>query len=578
MSLAKLISVARGDTPADLLFKNANIVNTFTGDIEKGNVAIYEDRIAGIGDYNLAKQIIDLKGNYLAPGLINGHTHIESSMLHPVQYAQAVITRGTTAVVTDLHEITNVAGLDGMRFVINWARRLPLDMFFMVPSCVPATHMETSGAEITDSDIKKALRWRNVIGLGEMMNFPGVINGLEQVLDKVLAAQGRVIDGHAPRVSGRQLNAYIAAGIHSDHESTSHKEAEEKLRRGMYLMIREGSSEKNLDELLPLVTDKTYKRCLFVVDDRSCSDLLREGDIDAVVRKAIQRGLEPVRAIQLATINSAEYFRLYDQGGIAPGYIANLITITNLQKLEINMVFHKGKMVAREGSPLMLPPAASAGELSNTMHIKPFGIESLKLISNDENFPVIEIVPGQIITRKKMVKVKTKHGVVVPDIEEDILKLVVVERHRATGNIGLGMVKGFGLKRGALASSIAHDSHNIVSVGTNDSDIFTAIKEIEKMHGGLVVCADGKILATLPLPIAGLLSPEPLKAVVDKFENIEKAAARLGNPPPAPFALLSFIALPVIPQLRLSDLGIVDVLSFKLIKQQGLLKKPKAVK
>jgi adenine deaminase len=411
-----------------------------------------------------------------------------------------------------------------------------------------------------------------------MMNFPGVINSLEQVLDKVLAAQGRVIDGHAPGVSGRQLNAYIAAGIHSDHESTSHKEAEEKLRRGMHLMIREGSSEKNLDELLPLVTDKTYQRCLFVVDDRSCLDLLREGDIDAVVRKAIQRGLEPVRAIQLATINSAEYFRLHDRGGIAPGYIANLITITNLQKLEINMVFYKGKMVAREGSPIMPPPGTPAGELSNTMHIKPFRIESLKLASNGENFPVIEIVPGQIITRKKIVKVKTQHGVVVPDIEEDILKLVVVERHRATGNIGLGMVKGFGLKRGTLASSIAHDSHNIVSVGTNDSDIFTAIKEIEKMHGGLVVCADGKILATLPLPIAGLLSPEPLKAVVDKFENIEKAAARLGNPPPTPFALLSFIALPVIPQLRLSDLGIVDVLSFKLIKQQGLLKKPKAVK
>lgn len=565
MSLAELISVARGDAPADLILKNARIINTFVGTIEEGNVAIYKDRIAGIGGYDNAKQTIDLKGSYLAPGLINGHTHIESSMLHPIQYAQAVVPRGTSAVVTDLHEITNVAGLDGMRFVINWARRLPLDMFFMVPSCVPATHMETSGAEITEDDSKKALRWRNVVGLGEMMNFPGVINGLEQVVNKILAAQGKVIDGHAPGVTNKQLNAYLAAGIRSDHESTSRKEGEEKLKRGMYLMIREGSSEKNLDELLPLVTDKTYKRCLFVVDDRNCSDLLREGDIDAVVRKAIHRGLDPVRAIQLATINSAEYFRLYDRGGIAPGYIANLITIADLSRLEINMVFYKGKLVAREGKTLVSAPETSAGELTDTMHIKPFTIESLKLTAKGGNLPVIEIMPSQIITRKRIEQVKTQQGAVVPDIQADILKLVVVERHKATGNIGLGMVKGFGLKKGALASSIAHDSHNIVAVGTNDADLFTAIKEVEKLRGGLVVCVDGKISAALPLPIAGLLSPEPLKIVADKFENTEKTAAELGNLPPAPFALLSFVALPVIPELRLSDLGLVDVLAFKLI-------------
>ncbi len=566
MSLAELISVARGNAPADLLLKNARIINTFAGDIEEGNVAIYGDRIAGIGDYSAAKQIIDLKGSYLAPGLINGHTHIESSMLHPAQYAQAVVPRGTTSIITDLHEITNVAGLDGMKFVINWAKSLPLDMFFMVPSCVPATHMETSGAEITDNGIKKALKWQNVIGLGEMMNFPSVINGVEQVLDKILAAHSRVIDGHAPGVHGRQLNAYIAAGIRSDHESTVLEEAKEKLRRGMYIMIREGSSEKNLDELLPLVNDHTYKRCLFVVDDRSCSDLLYEGDIDAVVRKAIKIGLEPVKALQLATINSAEYFRLYDRGGIAPGYIANLITITDLQNLEIDMVFYKGQMVAKQGNNLMPIPKTTGSELSGTMHVKPFSIDSLKLRASSENFPVIEIVTGQIITKKSIAKVKTQHGAIVTDIEEDVLKLVVVERHKATGNIGLGMVKGFKLERGALASSVAHDSHNIVSVGTNDSDIFTAIKEVEKLHGGLVVCADGRILASLPLPIAGLLSPEPLKVVVNEFDNIEKAAARLGKLPPAPFSLLSFIALPVIPELRLSDLGIVDVLTFKLIK------------
>jgi adenine deaminase len=565
MSLAKLISVARGDTTADLLLKNAKIINTFVGIIEEGNVAIYDDRIAGIGNYQKAKKTIDLNGNYLAPGLIDGHTHIESSMLHPAQYAQAVVPRGTSAVITDLHEITNVAGFDGIKFVMNWAQKLPLDMFFMAPSCVPATHMETSGAEITAQDIKKVLKWQNVIGLGEMMNFPGVIYSDKQVLGKITAAKGRVVDGHAPGVTNKRLNAYLAAGIHSDHETTTTEEGREKLRRGMHLMIREGSSEKNLAALLPLVNDKTFGRCFFVVDDRSCSDLLREGDIDAVVRKAIQSGLEPVRAIQLATINTAEYFRLYNRGGIAPGYIANLITITDLPKLEIDMVFYKGSLVAKAGKHLESPPKASTKELTDTVRIKPFGIEALKLTARGESFPVIEIIRGQIVTKKRIERVKTKDGAVVPDLEEDILKLVVVERHKASGNIGLGLVKGFGLKRGALASSIAHDSHNIVVVGTNDQDIFTAVKEIERLQGGLVVCSNGKILASLPLPIAGLLSPEPLEAVVNKFEKVEKLADGLGNVPPAPFAILSFLALPVIPELKLTDMGLVDVIEFKLI-------------
>ena len=565
MTLSKLISVARGDAPADLLLKNAKIINTFVGVIEEGNVAIYGDRIAGIGNYAKAKETINLKGGYLAPGLINGHTHIESSMLHPAQYAQAVVTRGTSTVITDLHEITNVAGFDGIKFVMDWAQRLPLDMFFMAPSCVPATHMETSGAEITAEDIKRSLELPNVIGLGEMMNFPGVISGNKEVLKKIAAAQGKVIDGHAPVVTNKQLNAYLAAGIGSDHESTALEEGREKLRRGMHLMIREGSSEKNLDALLPLVSDKTFCRCLFVVDDRSCSDLLSEGDIDAVVRKAIKKGLDPVRAIKMATINTAEYFRLYDRGGIAPSYIANLITITNLRKLEIDMVFYKGRLVARGGSYLLPPFKASSKKLTDTIHIKPFNIEALKLIARGENFPVIETIPGQIVTKKRIERVKAEEGVITPNLEEDILKLVVVERHKANGNIGLGLVKGFGLKRGALASSIAHDSHNIVAVGTNDHDIFTAVKEIEKLQGGLVVCVDGKILADLPLPIAGLLSPEPLESVVKKFNNVEKTALGLGNTPPAPFALLSFLALPVIPELRLTDIGLVDVLEFKLI-------------
>ena len=565
MDLKELISVARGEIPADLLLKNARIVNTFIGEIEQADVAIYGDRIAGVGDYGKAKEIIDLQGRFLAPGLINGHTHIESSMLHPARYAQAVVPRGTLAVVTDLHEIANVCGSEGIKFVTDLARKLPLDMLFMAPSCVPATHLETSGAQISSKEVKKILAHPKIIGLGEMMNFPGVVSGDEEVLKKLSASKGRVIDGHAPGLAGKELNAYLSAGILSDHESTTLEEGKEKLRRGMYLMIREGSSEKNLDALLPLVTDNTYKRCFFVVDDLSCSDLLREGDIDAVVRKAIDRGLEPVRAIQMATINTAEYFRLYDRGGIGPGYMANLITITDLAKLETDMVFYQGKLVAREGKPLFpLPPITL--ELRDTVRIKsPMG-KSLKIAAADETYPVIEIVPGQIVTKKAVEKMKVVDGAIMPDVERDILKLVVVERHRASGNIGVGLVKGFGLKKGALASSVAHDSHNIIAVGTNDLDILKAIEEINRLQGGLVVYSDLEILASLPLPIAGLLSPEPLDAVVSQHEKLEKAAASLGNLPPAPFAILSFLALPVIPELRLTDLGLVDVAEFKLLK------------
>ena len=565
MDLKELISVARGEIPADLLLKNARIVNTFIGEIEQADVAIYGDRIAGVGDYGKAKEIIDLQGRFLAPGLINGHTHIESSMLHPARYAQAVVPRGTLAVVTDLHEIANVCGSEGIKFVTDLARKLPLDMLFMAPSCVPATHLETSGAQISSKEVKKILAHPNIIGLGEMMNFPGVINGDEEVLKKISASKGKVIDGHAPGLAGKELNAYLSAGILSDHESTTLEEGKEKLRRGMYLMIREGSSEKNLDALLPLVTDNTYKRCFFVVDDRNCSDLLREGDIDAVVRKAIDRGLEPIRAIQMATINAADYFRLHDRGGIGPGYIANLITITDLAKLEIDMVFYQGKLVARQGKPLFpLPPVTL--ELRDTVRIKPPMGKSLKIAAFDKTYPVIEIVPGQIVTKKAVEKMKVVDGAIMPDVERDILKLVVVERHRASGNIGLGLVKGFGLKKGALASSVAHDSHNIIAVGTNDLDILKAIEEINRLQGGLVVCANLEILASLPLPIAGLLSPEPLEVVVSQHEQVEKAAASLGNLPPSPFALLSFLALPVIPELRLTDLGLVDVNKFKLIK------------
>jgi len=564
MSLRELISVARGKTPADLVLKNARIINTFVGEIEQANVAIYGDTIAGVGDYDEAKDVFDLQGAFLAPGLINGHTHIESSMLHPARYAQAVVPRGTLAVVTDLHEIANVCGSEGIKFVTDLARKLPLDMLFMAPSCVPATNLETSGAQISSKEVKKILAHPKIVGLGEMMNFPGVIGGDEEILEKVSAAKGMVIDGHAPGLAGKELNAYLSAGILSDHESTTLEEAKEKLWRGMYLMIREGSSEKNLDALLPLVTDSTYKRCFFVVDDRSCSDLLREGDIDAVVRKAIGRGLDPVRAIQMATINTAEYFRLHDRGGIGPGYVANLITITDLDKLEIDMVFYRGRVVAREGKPLFPFPPVTI-ELEDTVRIKSPTAQSLRIAPAGETYSVIEIVPGQIVTRKAVEKIQVVDGAVARDLDRDILKLVVVERHKASDNIGVGLVKGFGLKKGALASSVAHDSHNVIAVGADDLDILKAIEEIKRLQGGLVVCANLEILASLPLPIAGLLSPEPLDVVVAQYERVERAAASLGNLPPAPFAILSFLALPVIPELRLTDLGLVDVAQSMLI-------------
>jgi adenine deaminase len=564
--LSRLISVAKGDEPADLVLANARIVNTLNGEVETGSVAICGDRVAGVGDYKKAKKAIDLGGKYLAPGLINGHTHLESSMLDVGQYARAVVPHGTLAIVTDLHEIANVCGLEGIRYVLDCSRRLPLDMFLMAPSCVPATHLETSGASIGPEEIRRILRWRECIGLGEVMNYPGVLAGDAAMLSKIEAARGRVIDGHAPGVTGKELSAYIAAGMRSDHESVSLDEAVEKLRRGMYVMIREGSSEKNLDALLPLVTDRTYKRCLFVVDDRSCVDLLRDGDIDAVVRKAIRLGLEPVRAVQMATVNTAEYFRLGGLGAVAPGYFANLIVLEDLTDFTISMVFYCGRLVAEEGRPLFPSYKPTDNRLTDTVNIKPFTIDALRLKSSGESQPVIEAVPGQIITRMKQEKVSVKDGFIMPDTSRDILKLAVVERHQATGNIGLGLISGFGLKRGALASSIAHDSHNIVVVGTGDEDIFLAIKEVERLKGGLVVVAGGQVLDSLAMPVAGLLSEEPLESVVARLDRLEQTAVDLGVTLPSPFATLSFLALPVIPELRLTDLGLVDVNGFKLIE------------
>ena len=562
---ARLIAVAKGDQPADLILANGRVVNTFTGEVLSGNVAICGDRIAGVGDYHEAKQTLDFSGKYLSPGFIDGHVHLESSMLDVGQYARAVVPCGTLAIITDLHEIGNVCGMEGMRYVLDCARKLPLDLFLMAPSCVPATHLETSGASISPEDVRQILRWREAIGLGEVMNFPGVINGDATVLRKIALSQGKIIDGHAPGVRGKDLSAYIAAGIGSDHESIVLEEAREKLQKGMFVMIREGSSEKNLEALLPLVTDNTYKRCFFVIDDRSAYDLLHDGDIDAVVRRAIKLGLEPVRAVQMATINAAEYFRLGGLGAIAPSYFANILALDDLENLSVNTVFYRGRMVAREGKPLFPLPQVDNGAVTGTINMKPITLKKLIMPATSAELPVIEVVPGQIVTRKRYLKVSTADGQVISDTERDILKLAVAERYHATGNLGLGMVTGFGLKKGALASSVAHDSHNIVAVGTSDEDILAAIQEIERLQGGLTAVAEGQVLASLSLPIAGLLSDEPLEAVVAQLDKLEQKASELGVRLPSPFATLSFLALPVIPELKLTDLGLVDVIEFRLI-------------
>ncbi len=566
--MPQVIAAARGDIPGDLLLRNARIVNVFTSEVEEGDVLIKDGYMAAVGreEYR-AQEVVDLGGAYLLPGFIDGHVHLESSYLYVDQYARAVVPRGTTAVVTDLHELANVAGLRGLRRYLRDARHLPLDVFLMVPSCVPATFdLETSGAVLGPREIRRALRWPEAIGLGELMNFPGVIHGHRACLDKVEAAWGSVVDGHAPKVRGKDLNAYLCAGPRSDHETTQLEEGWEKVRRGMYLMIREGTTEKNLEELLPLVSDDTYPRCMLVVDDRSCRDLLQDGDIDAVVRKAVRLGLRPIRAVQMVTIVPATHFRLRHHGAVAPGYVANLLVADDLYDLRPRQVYYRGQLVAQDGHPIFQGVRRIPRWLTRTVRPAPITAAAFRLRARPGPLPVIEIVPRQIITRRVEAELpRDAEGYVLPDLQQDIVKLAVVERHKGTGNVGVGLVKGFGLQRGAIASSFAHDSHNIVIVGASDEDMFLACQEIWRMQGGLVAVAGGRVLASLPLPIAGLMSPRPLEEVARGLGEVEEAARELGVRVPAPYAILSFLALPVIPDLRVTDKGLVDVVAARVV-------------
>jgi adenine deaminase len=568
-SLREKIRIASGHGISDLLIKNGRVVDVFSGDIEKKNVAIFGGAIVGFGDYR-AREVIDVKGDFLCPGLIDGHVHVESSMATIPEFARAVLPNGTTTVITDPHEIANVLGLQGIRFMADSARDVPINVFIMLPSCVPATHMETSGATLKATDLKALFKKPWAIGLAEMMNFPGVIFRDPEVLKKIEMAKGKRVDGHAPMLSGKGLYAYLTAGIRSDHECTTLKEAKEKLKNGMWIMIREGSSARNLKSLIPLVHPKNSRRFLFVTDDRHPKELLEEGHINSMVRQAVRWGMDPILAIQMATLNTAEYFRLDDLGAIAPGYRADIISFDHLGRFQIQKVFKDGILVAEDGKMLSpLTPKRKVAKVKGSIRIKPIKKEVFLLRSDQPLAKVIQLIPDQIITKKVMKKIFLKDGVACPNIKEDIIKIAVVERHKATGNIGIGFVQGFGLKKGAIGSSVAHDSHNLVIVGTNDLDMLKAVEVIQAMSGGLAAVLDGRVLASLPLPIAGLMSEVSVPQVNLQSETLQRATKNLGCKIPDPFMTLSFLSLPVIPELKITDKGLVDVNQFKFVPLFG---------
>ena len=574
--LKEKIRIASGEGIADLLIKNGRVVEVFSGQIEKKDVAIYKGVIIGFGDYR-AKVIIDIKGDFLCPGLIDGHVHIESSMVTIPEFARAVLPNGTTTVVIDPHEIANVMGLEGIRFMAESAKGVALNVFIMLPSCVPATHMETSGAILNAGNLRSLFKETWAIGLAEMMNFPGVIFRDPDVLKKIDMAKGKRIDGHAPLLSGKGLYAYLTAGIRSDHECTTLKEAKEKLRNGMWIMIREGSTARNLKDLLPLVNSKNSRRFLFITDDRHPKELLEEGHINTMVNEAIKLGIDPILAIQMATLNAAEYFRLDDLGAIAPGYRADIVSFNQLGQFKIKKVFKDGVLVAEDGK--MIPRSAESfpfslgckkrPQIKRSIRIKTIKKDALLLRSDQPLAKVIQLIPGQILTKKVMKKIPLRDGVAYPNIKEDILKIVVLERHRATGNISIGFVQGFGIWRGAIGSSVAHDSHNFVIVGTNDGDMLKATMAMKAMGGGLVVVLEGKVLASLPLPIAGLMAEASVSKVNLRLTALHRAAKTLGCKLPDPFMTLSFLSLPVIPELKITDKGLVDVNQFKIVSLFG---------
>jgi adenine deaminase len=565
MNLNEIIKAARGEKPVDLLLTNAQIINVFAGEVVPDSIAISDGMIVGFGPYE-AINVVDLNGRYVAPGFIDGHVHIESSMACISEFARAVVVHGTTTVAADPHEIANVLGSAGIEFMLQSADQQPMNIYFTLPSCVPATDMETAGARLTAEDLRPLFNKKRIIALAEMMNFPGVIYRDPDVLAKIRAArqQKMPVDGHAPGLTGQELYAYISAGIQSDHECTTAQEAREKLMAGMYIMIRQGTCAKNLQALLPAVNDKTARRMMWCSDDRHPHDLIAEGHIDSIVYEAIQSGLDPILAIQMATLNPAEYFKLDHLGALAPGKQADLVVFSNLKKPVIEAVYCRGVLTAENGKVapnIQVPPAAT---VPPSMHVDLQKID-FAVSADKKQVRVIEVVPEQVITHQTIEEITVRNKQAVSDPSKDLLKMAVIERHNGTGNIGKGFIKGFGLKRGALASSVAHDSHNIIVVGTTDEDMQAALEAVVEMGGGLAAVSDAELLAGLALPIAGLMSLEPVRIVRDQLERLIKIAHELGSGLKDPFMTLSFMALPVIPELKLTDKGLIDVNKFEMV-------------
>lgn len=556
----RLIAVAAGREKADLVLKNAKYLNVFSNEFLCGDIAVANGLIAGVGKYD-GKTEIDVSGKLVLPGFIDAHIHLESSMVTPAEFAKAVVAHGTTTVITDPHEITNVMGIDGVEYMIQASQNLPIDVHFMMPSCVPATDIDESGAELDCNDIDLYLDNKKVLGLAEMMNYVGVINGDKNVLSKIVTSQAhhKKIDGHAPELSGNDLNAYIAAGVYSDHECSTFENALEKLRKGQFIMIREGTAAHNLKALMPLLTQQYYSRCMFATDDKHPSDLLYGGHIDYIVKQALKNGADPIVALKTATHHAARYFLLNNKGAIASGYLADIVVVDNLEDLNVETVFKRGKLVFDGEVKDFSAPTVDeklAEKCFDTFHLNSVTPSSFKV---DGKLGLIGLVGGELLTRNLGTADKI-------DVENDILKIACIERHKGTNHIGVGYVKGYSLKSGAVATSVAHDSHNIITVGCNDDDIAVAVNAIKDSKGGIAVVENGKIKALLELPIAGLMSDEPLTTVNEKLENAKLSAYELGADKSIdPFMTLSFLSLPVIPSLRITTKGVFDAENWKML-------------
>ncbi|HZO72655.1 MAG TPA: adenine deaminase [Ktedonobacteraceae bacterium] len=571
--LKRRIRIARGELPADLLLRNATLVNVCSGECYPADVAIADGLVVGVSSPQSGYQgqeERDLQGRWLTPGLIDGHMHLESTMLVLAEFARIVVPRGVTTVILDPHEFANVLGVKGIRYVLESGRGLPLSAYVMISSCVPASSFESPQRALLAEDLLPLLEEQGVLGLAEMMNMPGVLHGDEQVLAKISStlSRGLVVDGHAPGLTGQDLCAYAAAGVMSDHECTTLEEARERIRLGMWLMIREGSAARNLDALLPLVKELHPPRVFFVTDDRDPQDLTTRGHIDSMVRRAIESGLAPVEAIRLASYNTAQYFRLYNRGLITPGCTADMVVLDDLDSFQVESVYKDGLLVARQGSLLVEAPSSTFADVTGTVRIGDISEAHLRIPGKPGPVEVIGIEPGQITTKHLQAEALIRDGEIVADPERDLLKLAVIERHHASQRVGLGLVKGFGLKRGAIASSVAHDAHNLVIAGVNDSDMLRAACALEEMGGGFVCVVDGVVRASVPLPLGGLVSPLPVAELVQLLRVLDETAAELGCTLDHPCMTLSFLSLSVIPALKLTDHGLVDVETFTLLPLQ----------